>query len=226
MIVEINHAIQTINGMEDDVVVILRGRGEAFCAGGDLGWMHRAASLDSITNYAECLNLTQCLYNLYSCNKVTLAVVHGAAYGGGIGLAAACDMAICANDTRFSLSELRMGLVASSISPYILKKLGESRTKELVFTARQFDGIQAEIYGLVIRSVPRDQLEIVLHEYIANIRKGAPKARRLAKELILQLAEGDVNQLVIEKTARLLADIRVAEEAQQRINGFLHKVQQ
>lgn len=224
MVIEIDHAIQKINEMDDDTVMVLRGRGEAFCAGGDLGWMHRAVSLPPETNYAECLDLSTCLYKLYTCNKATIALVHGSAFGGGVGLAAACDMAVCANDTLFSLSELRMGLVASSISPYILKKAGESRTRELVLTSRQFNGIQAETYGLVNRSVPKEQLETALNEYVSQIRKGAPKARRMAKELITQLSAVTINQTVVEKTAKLLADVRVADEAQQRINGFLHKV--
>jgi methylglutaconyl-CoA hydratase len=224
MIKEMDHAIQAVNAVEDDVLLVLRGRGEAFCAGGDLAWMQRSSTLDEASNYAECLALSRFLYNLYTCNKVTIAVIHGAAYGGGVGLAAACDMAVCTEDTQFSLSELRMGLVASSISPYVLKKIGESRTKDLVFTSRLFTGSQAEVYGLVNQSVSENKMESVLNEYITQIHTGAPKARKLAKKLIQDLSPIDINQAVIEKTARLLADVRVADEAQQRINSFLNKV--
>ena len=226
MIQEMDSAIQGINAMEDDTIVVLRGRGEAFCSGGDLGWMQRAIDLTPEENYAECLTLSKFLYNLYSCNKVTIAAIHGATYGGGVGLAAACDLAICVDDTQFSLSELRMGLVASSISPYILKKMGENRTKELVFSSRLFNGNEAEKYALVNRSVPHDQLDNVLNEYIIQISKGAPKARALAKKLILELSPPNIDKVIIEKTAGLLAQVRVADEAQQRIDGFLNKTQE
>jgi Enoyl-CoA hydratase/carnithine racemase len=224
MIEEMDHAVKVVNGLDDNVVMVLKGRGEAFCAGGDLGWMQRSIDLSQEANYKECLQLSGFLYNLYTCNKVTIAVVHGAAYGGGVGLAAACDMAICSDDTQFSLSELRMGLVASSISPYVLKKIGENRTKELVFTSRLFTGQEAEKFGLVNRSVSASQLDAVLNEYLSQIAKGAPKARALAKKLILELSPLDIDEAVVERTASLLAEVRVADEAQNRINSFLKKI--
>lgn len=224
MIKEMNHAIKYVNTLEEDVVLVVKGRGEAFCAGGDLAWMQRSIELSAEANYDECLQLSGFLYNLYTCNKVTIAVVHGAAYGGGVGLAAACDMAFCSDDTQFSLSELRMGLVASSISPYVLKKIGENRTKDLVFTSRLFTGQDAEKYGLVNRSVPASQLDSILNEYLIQIGKGAPKARSLAKNLILELSPLDIDRSVVEKTAGLLAEVRVADEAQNRINSFLKKI--
>ena len=223
-ILEIGHAIQSVNKMEDDAILILRGRGEAFCAGADLSWMLASINLDADANYAECLNLTQCFYSLYSCNKVTIALVHGTAYGGGVGLAAACDLAICTDDIKFSLSELRMGLVASSISPYILKKLGESRSKELIFTSRQFNGKQAESYGFVNRSVPTEELDSAVNEYISIIRKGSASARRLGKNLVHQLAPGQITPDIIEKTAHLLAEVRISDDAQHRMKEFLTKV--
>lgn len=221
---EINEAIQTVNKMVDDVVVIIRGRGEVFCSGGDLGWMQSSFDLDFNVNYNECLQLTQSLYSLYSCNKVTIAAIHGAAYGGGIGLAAACDMSICTDDTVFSLSELRMGLVASAISPYIFKKLGESRSKELIFTGRIINGKQAESYGLVNRSVSSHELDATVNEYTDFIHKGSMNARKLVKDLIHELAPDRITQDIMEKTARLLAEVRVSNDAQHRMKEFLTKV--
>jgi methylglutaconyl-CoA hydratase len=149
--------------------------------------------------------------------------VHGAAFGGGIGLAAACDLVLCSNDTKFSLSELRLGLVASCISPFIVKRIGEGRTKDLVFTARQFDGKQAEMYGLVTRSVPHAELESLVIEYVSMILKGSPKAREISKELIHQVAEGNITVYDSEKTAGLLADVRVSKEARERLEEFVGK---
>ena len=223
MVLEISHAIHSINMMKNDTIVVIRGRGDAFCAGADLRWMQASINLDANANYAECLNLTECFYNLYSCNKITVAVVHGAAYGGGVGLIAACDIAICADDTRFSFSELRIGLVASSISPYVLKKLGESRSKELIFTGQQFNGKQAESYGLVNRSVQIEELDLAVNEYISLIQKGSAGARIVGKNLIHQLAPNQITPEIIKKTAHLLAEVRVSQDAQQRMKEFLTK---
>lgn len=225
-ITELNEAIQSINKLTDDVVIVLRGRGEAFCSGGDLNWMQASFNLDFNDNYNECLKLTQCFYNLYSCDKVTIATIHGAAYGGGIGLAAACDMAICTDDTSFSLSELRMGIVASAIGPYIIKKLGEARSKELVFTGKVFNGKQAEAYGLVNLSVQMQEIDTTLNEYVSLIHKGSANARKLAKSLIHQLSPVQITQDIMEKTARLLAEVRVSNDAQHRMKEFLTKVSQ
>jgi methylglutaconyl-CoA hydratase len=224
MVLEISQALQEINKIEEDIIVLLRGRGEAFCSGADLEWMQQSVHLPPAANFKECLDLSQCFFNLYSSNKITIAIVHGAAFGGGVGLAAACDLAICTQDTRFSLSELRMGLVASTISPYILRKLGESKAKELVFTSRQFIGKEAESIGLVNRSVPAKDIEIVAGEYISLMKKGGVKARGLSKQLIQRTAPNPVTNEVIEDTAKILADVRTSNEAQERMKSYLLKV--
>lgn len=221
MITELSKAIKLVDEREENMVVLLKGKGQAFCAGADLNWMQHAAHLDKHDNYAETKQLSTFLYNLYTCSKVTIAVVHGAAFGGGIGLAAACDIVLCADETRFSLSELRVGLVASCISPYVVKKIGESRTRELVFTARHFDGKEAEKYGLAGKSVPMEKLDQLTREYVAMILKGAPKARELSKKLIYQVASGKITPLSIKQTAKILADVRVSKEATERIDDFL-----
>jgi methylglutaconyl-CoA hydratase len=203
------------------MVVLLRGRGEAFCSGADLNWMQNAINLDRQDNISETRLLSSMYYELYSCKKVTIAVIHGSVYGGGIGLAAACDMAYSTEDTKFCFSELRVGLVASVISPYIVRKLGESRAKELIFTGRVFDGYQAEKYGLVNRSLPSESLEQLVGEYVSMILKGAPKAREISKELIHDVVSGKVGVTNTKHTAKILADVRISREAVERIESFL-----
>jgi methylglutaconyl-CoA hydratase len=223
MVLEILQAIDSINQMPENTVMILRGKGEAFCAGADLGWMYNAKNISPDENYAECLDLSRMFYALYSCNKVTIAVVHGVAMGGGAGLVAACDLAVCEDNTHFALSELRIGVVAACISPYLLKKLGEIRTKELVFTSLSFKGRDAEDYGLVNRSVALIGLNSIVQNYISLIQKGSAKARTLSKQLIHSLANETTGFGFIEETAKLLADIRVSPDAQESMGKFLKK---
>jgi methylglutaconyl-CoA hydratase len=224
MILELLNCIEYVNQLPDETIVLLRGKGSAFCAGADLKWMQDAAQLDYKDNFDECLNLAKMLLELYNCNKVTLAVVHGAAYGGGVGLASACDIVIADETTKFSLSELRIGIVAASISPYLFKKLGESRLKELVYTASVFNGSEALAFGLVNNSVPLISLEKTIKSYVDKIKKGAPKARSLSKKLIHKVVDGEITEKSIEETAEILAKVRVLDEAKERIGDFLKKV--
>jgi methylglutaconyl-CoA hydratase len=222
MILELTHAIRQMDEWEEDIVVLLRGRGEVFCAGADLGWMQGATALGPEDNYSECKSLADLLYLIYTCKKVMISVVHGASYGGGIGLAAACDIVLCAEDTRFAFTELKMGLVASCISPYIVKKIGENRTLDLVLTGRLFDGPEAENFGLVNKTVPRTHLEQLVGEYVSFILRGTPKAREMSKKLIHQVAMGKITVVHTRQTAELLAEVRVSDEATARIADFLH----
>ena len=223
MVLEMLDAIHYVNQLPDNIILLLKGRGDVFCAGADLGWMHDARKLTHEQNYAECLDISKMYYALYTCNKVTLAVVQGSAVGGGAGLVAACDMAVCHENTQFSLSELRIGVVAACISPYLLKKLGEPRTKELLFTALSFKGKDAEAYGLVNRSVAKIGVNKVIQNYISLILLGSAGARKLSKQLIHSLANDAIDEDSVVKTAKILADIRVSDEAQERMAAFLKK---
>jgi len=223
MILELLKCIDYVNQLNEDTVVLLRGKGDAFCSGADLNWMLDASNLSEKENFSECLNLSKMLLELYNCNKVTIAVVHGAAFGGGVGLASACDIVIADETTKFSLSELRIGVVAASISPYIFKKVGESRMKELIYTANVFKGDEAVSYGLVNKSVPLISLEKSIQSYIDKIKMGAPKARIMSKKLIHKVSDGEITEKTIEETAGILAKVRVSGEAKERIGIFLSK---
>jgi methylglutaconyl-CoA hydratase len=218
---ELRDLIKQINEMPEETIVLLRGRGRAFCSGADLKWMYNAYELDEQANFEECHNLSQCLFELYNCKKTTIAIIHGVAYGGGIGLTLACDITICTDEAKLSFSELRMGIVAATICPYVFKKLGEARTKELIFTSRVFNGKDAESIGLVSHSVPETDLESYIAEITASIQQGDAKARNLSKELIHQVALGNIGISDVETTAHMLAKARVSVEARDRIGMFL-----
>lgn len=223
MVEEITEAILWVNNLPDDTIMLLKARGDAFCSGADLNWMNSAFELNKDENYNECLLISRMLYELHNCKKVTIAVINGAAFGGGLGLATACDLALCSESSKFSLSELRIGIVAAVISPYLFKKLGESRMKELIYTARVFEGNEAEKLGLVIRSVSELELDAHVDDLVKQIQKGAPKARIFSKELIHKVAEGTINTDDYEVTAGILANVRTTEEARSRIHAFLNK---
>ena len=143
MISEIIDAIERVNAMEDIRVLILRGRGKSFCAGADLNWMRAVSTYTYEQNYAESFQLSKCFYAIYTCAKPTIAMVHGAAIGGANGLLSACDMAYCEENTTFSLSEVKIGIVPACISPYVIKRVGECNARELMLTGRRFQGADA-----------------------------------------------------------------------------------
>jgi len=204
--------------------VILRGEGKSFCAGADLEWMRSVIKYDHARNYAESYQLSECLHAIYSCPLPTLAVVHGAAIGGGNGLLAACDIVYAQRDTVFSLSEVKIGIVPACISPYVLKRVGEYPARELMITGRRFKGEEALRLGLVnaLWTEPAE-LEDMLSGFLTQLRSSGPAAVRKAKELIYRVT----NTLSLEEamvyTAEMIAEIRGSAEGQEGMAAFLEK---
>jgi methylglutaconyl-CoA hydratase len=130
-------------------IIILTGKGKSFCAGADLNWMRDVAKYSYEENFKESLQLSQCFYDIYTSAKPTIAVVHGAAIGGANGILAACDFAYCDDETTFSLSEVKIGIIPACISPYVTKRVGEYGSKELMLTGKRFKGKEAEKHKLV-----------------------------------------------------------------------------
>jgi methylglutaconyl-CoA hydratase len=207
----------------DAVCVVLRGKGKSFCAGVDLNWMKDVSQNSYEANYQESLLLSKCFYTIYTCTKPTIALVHGVSLGGANGLLAACDLAYCTDDATFSLSEVKIGIIPACISPYVIKRVGEYGARELMLTGRRIRGKEAEIFRLVNRSVPEDQLAAVAGEVIGHLRTSGPAAMAQGKKLISEV----VNRLSLmeayDYTARMIADIRASEEGQEGMNAFLEK---
>ncbi len=166
MISELLECFTSVNEMDDIRVVVLRGKGKSFCAGADLNWMRDVANYSYEQNYKESLQLANCFYAIYTCKKPTIAMVHGAAIGGANGLLAACDFAFADENTVFSLSEVKIGIVPACISPYIIKRVGEYHAKDLMLTGRRIQGNEAEKFGLVNKSFSEDQMEIHLNSLV------------------------------------------------------------
>ncbi len=223
MISEITDAFKTAGSMNAIRVIILRGEGKSFCAGADLNWMRDVSNYSYEQNYAESYRLSECFYAIYSSPKPTIAVVHGAAIGGANGLLAACDIAVCDHETVFSLSEVKIGIVPACISPYVIKRVGEYGARELMLTGRRINGMEAEDYKLVNKSLPADEAESYIHQMVQMLLTSGPAAIAQCKTLIDKVVNHiDLNE-ALTYTAQMIAEIRASEEGQEGMAAFLEK---
>lgn len=223
MISELIALFEEINDREDIRVVVMRGRGKSFCAGADLNWMRNVAKYSYEENYKESLNLSLCFYNIYTCAKPTIAVVHGAAIGGANGLLAACDIVYADENTTFSLSEVKIGIVPACISPYVTKRVGEYGSKELMLTGKRFKGAEAAHHRLVNKSLAGEEIEKNLEELITLLKTSGPKAMTHCKNLIYDISNKLTLQEAIDYTAKMIAEIRSSDEGQEGMAAFLEK---
>lgn len=223
MISEVLEIFSEISKMDEVRIVLLRGRGKSFCAGADLNWMRDVAQYSYEQNYQESLQLSDCFFTIYNCPKPTIAVVHGAAIGGANGLLSACDMAICDEETIFSLSEVKIGIVPACISPYVIKRVGEYGAKELMLTGKRIKGKEAEHFKLVNKSLPDIQLQAYLDELISLLKSSGPNAMTQCKTLIDQVSNKITLTEALSYTAQMIAEIRASEEGQEGMAAFLEK---
>lgn len=223
MISELIKAFNEVSALENVRVVVLRGRGKAFCAGADLNWMRDVVDYTYDENLSESLQLSECFNTIYNCPIPTVAVVHGAAIGGANGLLAACDMVICADDTVFSLSEVKIGIVPACISPFVMKRVGEIGSKELMLTGRRINGKEAEWFRLVNKSLPENDLNTYLEELTGMLLTSGPKAVGHCKILIDQVSNKLTLKESLTYTAQMIAEIRSSEEGQEGMAAFLEK---
>lgn len=223
MIQEVIDCVEEVNGMEDIRILIIRGRGKSFCAGADLNWMRGVANYSFEQNYRESLNLSKCFYTIYTCKKPTIAIVHGAAIGGANGLLASCDFAYADENTTFSLSEVKIGVVPACISPYVTKRVGEYGARELMLTGKRIKGAEAEHFRLVNKSLPAEELDNYVLSVIELLRTSGPKAMTRCKSLLYNICNVETMEQAVESTARMIAEIRASEEGQEGMAAFLEK---
>ena len=224
MIDELTDVFETLEGADGVRLLILRGAGKAFSAGADLAWMKRAATYTKEDNERDAFKLAEMLRKLAELPMPTLALVHGAAMGGGAGLVAACDVAVAQKSTKFSFSEIRLGLTPATISPYVMAAIGPRWTKALFVTGETFDGTYAERMGLVHYVVETDKEMTEMEEYLASlIFKGAPGAIVDSKRLVLDFANDTINEHLSHQTAKRIAERRASDEGKEGIAAFLDK---
>ena len=224
LIVELHQFFQWAEEQPDFRFVVIRGNGKSFCAGADLNWMKESASLSETENLEDSRLLTEMLMAIYRSSKVVIGAAHGNVFGGGTGLLAACDMVYTVSNARFSLSETRLGLVAASITPFLLKRMKPSRLKELIFSGRHFNGEEANENGLadrVFESV--EEMDRFILQLLEQMLKGGPRAVVLSKQSINDLSDGTAMDENMKRMPKLLAEVRVTPEAQEGITAFLEK---
>lgn len=204
-------------------VIILKANGCHFSAGADLIWMQRMAEFTEAENLADAMILSRVMYTLYHSKKPTIAMVHGGAYGGGAGLAAACDIVIAAHSARFCFSEVKLGLIPAVISPYVIKAIGERAAACLFMSAETIDAKRASALQLVHYCVPDEELLTYTLTYAKKITQWPTEAVRDAKALVRLVANQPIDDKLQQTTAALIAKKRVSSEGQQGIQAFLNK---
>jgi methylglutaconyl-CoA hydratase len=223
LIAELTSVLRALGA--DDIVraVVLMGSGESFCAGADLNWMRKMAEFSRAENLADAKALATMLRTLNDLPKPTLARVHGAVYGGGVGLVACCDIAIADHDASFALSEARLGLIPATISPYVIEAIGARAARRYFLTAERFAAAEAFRLGLVHHVAPAAELDARVNEVLGFLVTAGPRAQAECKKLIRAMAHRPIDGGVITDTARRIARVRASPEAKEGVAAFLNK---
>lgn len=203
--------------------VVLAGNGPAFCAGADLNWMKRMADYTRDENLADAAALANLLRVIYRCPKPTIARVQGDAYAGGTGLVAVCDIAVSADSAQYCLSEVKLGLIPATISPYVIRAMGARAAHRYFLTAERFSAAEAHRIGFVHEVVAADALDAKVGELALALVQAGPAAVKACKELVQDVAHRKITQLLIDRTVEGIADIRVSGEGREGIQAFLGK---
>lgn len=225
LIAELTGALEALDQDASVRAVVLTGAGATFSAGADLNWMRGMARASEDENREDSLRLAKLMRTLNFLGKPTVARVNGSAYGGGVGLIACCDIAIGVEGAKFSLSEVKLGLVPAVISPYVVAAIGQRHARRLFVTAEVFDAAEAERIGLLHRCVAGDQLDEAVERSLHWLGKGGPLAQREAKQLALRMAGMTADNALAQdmENAALIARLRVSPEGQEGLGAFLDK---
>jgi methylglutaconyl-CoA hydratase len=203
-------------------VAVLTGAGESFCAGADLNWMREIIRYSFDQNIEESRDLAELMLEIYTLSKPTVSGVNGAAIGGGNGLLAACDIVIASDRARFGLSEVKIGLVPAAISPYVIRRIGESASREYFLTGERFDARRALEIGLVNKVVPHAELDTKVREVVRLLLGSGPEAMASCKELLYRVPTMSLGEAKTY-TAEVIARLRVSREGQEGMAAFLEK---
>lgn len=206
-------------------LLILAASGKSFSAGADLGWMRRMAEYSRTENLNDALQLAELMKRLDRFPKPTIALVQGAAYGGGVGLVACCDMVIASNKASFCLSEVKLGLIPAVISPYVVSAIGARNARRYFLSAERFGAQEGQRLNLVHEVVEPEALEARAVSYCALLLKNSPAAMAAAKELVAAVARGSVDESMILDTAERIADTRASAEGREGLAAFFEKRQ-
>jgi len=204
-------------------VVVLAAAGKSFCAGADLKWMRRMAEYSEAENQADAEALAALMKTLNRLSKPTVAEVQGAAYGGGVGLICCCDIAIASKAAQFSISEVKLGLIPSVISPYVVAVIGERQARRYALGAETFDAIEAKRIGLVHEVTAAEDLQAAVDAMVEALLANGPAAMAETKDQIAGVANRPVDDRLIAAAAARIARIRVSDEGREGVAAFLEK---
>ncbi len=223
VIAEITAAFTEVGARADVRAVVLAAEGPAFCAGANLNWMRRMADYTREQNLADAAKLAEMLRVIYECEKPTIARVQGDVYAGGMGLVAACDMAVSVDTAGFCLSEVKIGLIPATISPYVIRAMGARAAHRYFLTAERFGAQEALRMGFVHEVVAAEQLDAKVDELVKALTSASPNAVRACKKLVLDVAGKDIDAQLIAATVEGIADIRASDEGREGVQSFLQK---
>lgn len=222
-IAEMTDVFRQLDARDDVRAIVLAANGPAFCAGADLNWMKKMATFSDEENRIDARRLADMLSAIYRAAKPVIARVSGDAYAGGVGLVAASDIVVAVDSARFCLSEARLGLIAATIAPYVVRALGERASRRYFTTAEPFDCATAQRLGLVHEIVAPDALDDTVQKITAALCANGPHAVRESKRLVQDVAGEVLDEALIDDTARRIARIRASEEGREGVASFLEK---
>jgi methylglutaconyl-CoA hydratase len=223
LIGEIREAFEAVSRRTDVRCVVLAASGSAFCAGGDLNWMRRMADYTRDQNLADAGGLAAMLRVIDQCPHPTIARVQGDVFAGGLGLISACDVAVSADSATFCLSEVKIGLIPATISPYVVRAIGARASRRYFLTAERFSAAEAHRIGLVHESVPMAQLDATVQALVQALCANSPMAVKDAKRLVESVAGQDITESLIATTVAGIADSRASADGKEGVQAFLDK---
>jgi methylglutaconyl-CoA hydratase len=223
VIVEMTTAFDALGARTDVRCIVLAANGTAFCAGADLNWMRSMADYTRKQNLADAGRLAAMMHAVYACPKPTIARIQGDVYAGGTGLVAACDIAISSDAVHYCLSETRLGLVPSTISPYVIRAMGARAAHRYFLTAERFSAAEAWRIGFVHEVVTAAELDGKVAEVAQALVNVGPEAVKRCKKLVQDVAGHDITPALIQMTVESIADVRVSPEGREGLQSFLQK---
>ena len=224
VIAEITQAFQDLGAMQDVRAIVLGANGPAFCAGADLNWMRRMADYSRDENLADAGKLAHMLQTLAQCPKPTVARIQGDVFAGGMGLVAACDMAVAVDSATFCLSEVKLGLIPATIGPYVVRAMGMRAAQRYFLTAERFAASEALRLGLVHEVVVGvEALDAAVQAITQALVQASPQAVQACKRLLQNVAQREIDPALIEYTVQAIADCRASEQGKEGVQSFLQK---
>jgi len=223
VIAEITAAFAEVGQRDDVRAVVLAAEGPAFCAGANLNWMRAMADYTREENLADAGKLAAMLHTIATCPHPTIARVQGDVYAGGMGLVAACDMAVSVQEAHFCLSEVKIGLIPATIAPYVLRAMGTRAGQRYFLTGERFDAAEALRIGFVHQVVAADDLDSAVDGLLKHLLSAGPAAVRACKRLVDDVAGREINAALVARTVECIADIRASAEGKEGVQAFLNK---